>query len=197
MDFDSDIKLENDRVRLQPLQLDDYGRMLPFAIDEPELWEFALFRADGEGNLKRYIRHALNQRALHDSYPFLVIDKLDNQVAGSTRFYDYQKIHKTVQLGYTWYGKEYQGTGLNTNCKLLLLTYAFETAKLERVEFRADLKNKRSIAAMKKIGCVEEGILRSNCISSMGRRDSIILSILKKEWFGGVKDRLEKLIVSR
>ena len=91
-----------------------------------------------------------------------------------------------------WYGQDFQGTGLNKNCKFLLLQFAFEHMKVQRVEFRADNKNKRSIAAMKSIGCSEEGILRSNCAAPNGRRDSIILSILRYEWFSRVKRELLK-----
>ena len=79
------------------------------------------------------------------------------------QFYEIDEQHNTLSIGYTWYGKEFQRTGLNRNCKKLLLTYAFETLKVDRVEFRADSKNTKSIKAMKEIGCVEEGILRSNC----------------------------------
>jgi RimJ/RimL family protein N-acetyltransferase len=96
-----------------------------------------------------------------------------------------------LQLGYTWYGSAFQGTGLNKHCKYLLLNFAFEKMHMERVEFRADNDNKRSIAAMKSIGCMEEGILRSNSIKQDGsRRDSIVLSILKVEWEKTVKERL-------
>jgi len=99
--------------------------------------------------------------------------------------------HQALQLGFTWYGKEFQGTGLNKHCKFLLLQFAFEAIGMERVEFRADINNKRSIAAMKSIGCVEEGVLRSHANKvEGGRRDSIILSILKDEWFNTVKQNL-------
>ncbi len=88
-------------------------------------------------------------------------------------------------------GQHFQGTGLNKHCKYLLLDFAFDKMQMERVEFRADNNNKRSIAAMKSIGCIEEGVLRSNTIKQDGnRRDSIVLSILKAEWENGVKDRL-------
>ena len=96
-----------------------------------------------------------------------------------------------MSIGYTWYGEEFQRTGLNRNSKQLLLCYAFETLEAERVEFRADLRNKKSIQAMKSIGCVEEGVLRSNCSTTSGRRDSIVLSILKSEWKKKVKAQLE------
>lgn len=96
-----------------------------------------------------------------------------------------------MSIGYTWYGEEFQRTGLNRNCKQLLLSYAFETLEVERGEFRADLRNKKSIQAMKSIRCVEEGVLRSNCSTASVRRDSIVLSILKSERKKKVKAHLE------
>ena len=142
--------------------------------------------------LKKYLDIAFKSKKEQKSYPFIVFDKRTNLYAGTTRFYDYQPVHNTVQLGYTWYGKDFQGTGLNKNCKFLLLQFAFEHMKVQRVEFRADNTNKRSIAAMKSIGCTEEGVLRSNCVTPTGRRDSIVLSILRYEWFSRVKRELLK-----
>jgi len=191
MEFKNQIILENDSVLLRPLKKNDIALLEDFSINEPELWKYSLAPANGLDNLKNYIAHALREKDAGTSFPFIVLDKRTNKIAGSTRFYDYRKANSTVQLGFTWYGKEFQGTGLNKNCKFLLLQYAFETMKLERVEFRADAKNARSIAAMKSIGCIEEGILRSNCSAPIGRRDSIVLSILKEEWFNDVKTALK------
>ena len=190
-DFTRDIMLENDRVLLRPLVMTDMDLLINFSLNEPDLWTYSLTPASGIENLERYISKAVFDRKEGKSYPFLVIDKATNEVAGSTRFYDYNALYKTVQLGYTWYGKKFQGTGLNKHCKYLLLNHAFESWQMERVEFRADATNKRSIAAMKSIGCIEEGVLRSNCSSPNGRRDSIVLSILKNEWQEGVKQLLD------
>ncbi len=186
--------LENDIVRLNPLHHQDIDKLLHFSEEQPELWKYSLQPANGLENLKTYVDFALKGRKEETSYPFIVFDKRSQQIAGSTRFYDFQKNHNTVQLGYTWYGKEFQRTGLNKQCKLLLLEFAFETLGLDRVEFRADANNEGSIAAMKSIGCSVEGILRSNCAAPNGRRDSIVLSILKDEWFGGVKEKLKSKI---
>jgi len=195
LNFQEEIILENDRAILRPLSIDDFDLLLPYSINEPTLWQYSLTPADGPENLKKYINAALKKRAKNDSYPFIVFDKATQKIAGSTRFYDYQKTHNTVQLGYTWYGSKYWGTGLNQNCKQLMLSFAFDTLGIHRVEFRADNNNKRSIAAMKKLGCTEEGILRSNCAdATSGRRDSIILSILKKEWNEKIKNDLQKKI---
>lgn len=190
LDFSKDYRLENDHVLLRPLSIDDQVHLMRFSINEPELWEYSLIPANGLENLHRYLRIALQGREAKNTYPFIVWDKLKQQYAGSTRFYDIQTQHSTLQLGFTWYGKEFQGSGLNKNCKYLLLEFAFESLGVERVEFRADNKNTRSIAAMKSIGCKEEGVMRSNCASSSGRRDSIVLSILKDEWYSSVKEEL-------
>jgi|SRR5690242_8064608 RimJ/RimL family protein N-acetyltransferase len=185
--------LQDERVLLRPLKLEDYENLFPFSMNEPDLWKYSLVTAAGETNLANYIDIALEARTARKEYPFIVFDKIKNQYAGSTRFYDINLPFKTLQLGYTWYGKEFQGTGLNKHCKFLLLSFAFEDLGMERVEFRADNNNERSIAAMKSIGCKVEGVLRSHqpTRNSGVRRDSIILSILKDEWFGGLRERLK------
>ncbi|WP_339838949.1 GNAT family protein [uncultured Flavobacterium sp.] len=195
MDFDFNKKyiLENESVILRPLEFSDVENLIAFSINEPELWHYSLLPASNENELKNYLKVALEKRKNKVDYPFLVFDKKTNSYAGSTRFYDIQLSNKTLQLGYTWYGKDYQGTGLNKNCKYLLLEFAFEKMNMERVEFRADNANKKSIAAMQSIGCQIEGILRSNGVRPNGeRRDSIILSILKQEWKNSVKENILK-----
>ncbi|MDC8003817.1 GNAT family protein [Aureisphaera galaxeae] len=183
--------LENDRVLLRPLGTDDIALLLPFSTQEPELWNYSLVSGSGEENFRSYMDFAFEKWKMGDSYPFIVFDKKTQRYAGSTRFYDIQPYHKTLQLGYTWYGKEFQGTGLNKHCKYLMLEFAFETLNAERVEFRADANNARSIAAMKSIGCTVEGILRNNCTAPEGRRSSIVLSILKEEWYNNIKQELQ------
>lgn len=183
--------LEDERVLLRPIRTDDIKYLLPFSLNEPDNWRYSAKSAEGEENLKNYIEEALALRQAKTEYPFIVFDKSVGSYAGSTRFYDIQPVNGTVQLGYTWYGKDFRGTGMNKHCKFLLLQFAFETMNAERVEFRADARNALSIAAMKSIGCTVEGIIRSHMVLHDGaRRDSIILSILKDEWFGGVKERL-------
>lgn len=189
--FSEDYLIEDSRVLLRPLTSADFSNLLIFSLTEPELWQFSLQNGAGEDALRNYISVATDARIAGKEYPFIVYDKKKSAYAGSTRFYDIQLFHKTLQLGYTWYGNEFQGTGLNKHCKYLLLNFAFEKMHMDRVEFRADNDNKRSIAAMKSIGCMEEGILRSNSIKQDGsRRDSIVLSILKEEWEKSVKERL-------
>lgn len=191
MDFNEKYILENSRARLQPLELSDFDHLIYFSETEPELWQYSLLSASGKDGLTNYLEKAIEARNQNKEYPFIIFDKQLNSIAGSTRFYDIQLSNKTLQLGFTWYGKKFQGTGLNQNCKFLLLNFAFDTMKMERVEFRADNDNQRSIAAMKSIGCKVEGILRNNgCRPDGTRRDSIVLSILKNEWEDHVKENL-------
>ncbi len=192
-DFRKDYYLEDGCVLLRPLTIGDCKNLLVFSLHEPELWKYSLTTACGEENLERYIQIALDAKKGLKEYPFIVFDKRTNRYAGCTRFYDIQLVQKTLQLGYTWYGKDFWGTGLNKRCKYLLLQFAFENIGMERVEFRADINNARSIAAMKSIGCIAEGVLRANTIKRDGnRRDSIVLSILKDEWERTVKENLKK-----
>lgn len=185
-------RLEDERVLLRPLNVTDDEHLLPFALHEQETWQYSHQAAFGADGLSEYISSALAGRVTGKEYPFIVYDKKTGKYAGSTRFYDIQPQNSSLQLGYTWYGKDFRGTGLNKHCKFLLLQFAFEELGMERVEFRADARNERSIAAMKSIGCIAEGIMRSNVPTrDGGRRDSIILSILKSEWENGVKQRLK------
>ncbi len=186
--------LEDEHVLLRRLREDDHNNLLPFSLNEAETWKYSLVSAEGEEGLKNYINIALQAWGEEKEYPFIVFDKLTNEYAGSTRFYDINEEFKTVQIGYTWYGKKFRGTKHNKHCKYVLLTFAFEELGMERVEFRADNNNERSIAAMKSIGCKVDGVLRSNMPTRDNnvRRDSIVLSILKKEWFDEVKENLKK-----
>lgn len=192
--FSQNIILEDEQVLLRPLQESDVDNLLEISLNEPETWEYSLVQANGKENLSNYIQLAVKARESRTQFTFIVFDKKSGKYAGSTRFYDINLDFKTLLLGYTWYGKQFRGTGLNKHCKFLLLQFAFETLNMERVEFRADNKNTRSIAAMKSIGCNEEGVLRNHMptFDSVIRRDTIVLSILKSEWFDGIKANLLK-----
>ncbi|MEO9052980.1 MAG: GNAT family protein [Ginsengibacter sp.] len=189
--------LEDARVLLRPLEKGDLVHLLPFSLKEQDLWKYSFISLAGENGLRNYIDIAIEERHSERQYPFIVFDKSTNEYAGSTRFYDINLPFKTLQLGYTWYGEKFQGTGVNKHCKYLLLSFAFEKLEMERVEFHADNNNARSIAAMKSIGCKVEGVLRSHKPTQQEgiRRDSIVLSILKDEWLNGVKENLKAQLV--
>jgi RimJ/RimL family protein N-acetyltransferase len=190
-----EIILENEKVKLIPLSLEHKADFINYALAEPSTWQYSLVSPGGSADaMKNYIAFAIKEREENKSYTFTVIDKSTNTIAGCTRFYDIDFKNSAATIGYTWYGEKYRRTGVNRHCKLLLLTHAFEMWNLERVEFRADINNAPSINAMRAIGCVEEGVLRSHATIPNGRRTSIILSILKEEWLGGVKENLMKKI---
>ncbi|WP_419698895.1 GNAT family N-acetyltransferase [Mucilaginibacter sp. NFX135] len=189
---EADYILEDDRVLIRPLTIDDYQNLLPFALYEPSTWSYSQVSAKGADGMRNYIDQALKARLEGKEYPFIIYDKKTGEYAGSTRFYDIQPVNQALEIGYTWYGEKFRGTGLNKHCKFLLLQLAFEELDMKRVGFRADARNERSIAAMKSIGCTVEGIIRSHMPLSDGtRRDSILLSILQHEWQQDVKERLK------
>lgn len=192
-DYKTDYILEDETVLLRPLKVDDFKYLLDFSINEPEIWEFNMGGANGKENLLKYIDNAINQRENEKEYPFIIFDKRTNEYVGCTRFYNIVLEMNTIEIGYTWYGKKYQGTGINKNCKYLMFDFAFEKLGVIRIGLGANSKNMRSINAMKGVGCTEEGILRSRSFDQSGNRiDSIILSILKNEWDEIWKTRLKE-----
>lgn len=195
IDLSQDFELKDAVARLRPMRAGDHPVLLPFGLSEPGLFRYSPVRPIGAEDLTRYMALALEGRAQGTSYPFVVIDERTGEVAGSTRYYDIQPTNASLHIGYTWYASRFHGTGLNVHCKFLMLRHAFEVWDMVRVEFQADARNERSIAAMKRIGCTVEGVLRSHLPDpDGGRRDSIVLSILRDEWPGRVKAGLEQLM---
>jgi RimJ/RimL family protein N-acetyltransferase len=192
-DTSQEFILENEYVLLRPLTQSDEVHLIPFAIDEPTIWKFSLKALIGESGMKEYISHTIRERESEKEYAFIIFDKVKNKYAGSTRLYNIQKEHSALSIGHTWIGSAFRGGLLNKNCKYLLLNFAFEALKCERVEFRADANNVLSISAMKSIGATHEGTLRSDVSigDNLGtRRNSAVLSILKAEWNDTVKSEL-------
>ncbi len=181
--FDTDYVLQNNVALLQPLVYEDRQQLWPFVLHEPQIWRYSLVAIKDAADLDTYLHHALYERNNRNAYAFSVIDKRTGLFAGCTRLYDVQLTHGTCLLGYTWYGSQFWGSGLNKHCKYLLLQFVFETMQLQRVEIRADVHNLRSIAAIKRIGFQEEGILRSHLALPNGqRRSSAMFSMLQQEW---------------
>ena len=188
LEYSKDYILENEVVKLMPLQKEHVEGLMPLARD-PNIWTYFLEKGCNIQQLTNYIQNALNSRAAKKEYPFVVFDKRNNKIAGTTRFYEFNQEIKTIKLGHTWYGTEFQGTGINKHCKYLLFEFAFEKLGVERIGFGSYITNLRSIAAMESVGCKKEGILRNMfpAIVGEGRTDAILLSILKNEWESEVK----------
>jgi len=189
--FNSEITLENDVVKLRPIKLSDVKYLVTISL-EPNIWDYSFLKGDGEQNLTNYINAAITDRENKISYAFIVYDKLKKEYAGCTRFCEINTFLNTTRLGYTWYGKQFQGTGLNKHCKYLLFQYAFEHIGFERIGLGSYIENEISINAMLSVGCKKEGIFRNMfpAISGNGRTDAILLSILKEEWLSTEKEKL-------
>lgn len=182
MDFTHDILLENARALLRPLTAADVD-LLQEPAANPALWRYTLTRADSRPALEAYVEAALQGRAQALRYPFVIIDKQTDRVAGSTSYYNVGPEEQRLSIGYTWIGTDFQRTGLNRAAKHLLLSYAFEELGYERVELETDARNHKSQNAMRQMGATQEGTLRSHRPTQGGiRRDTIIFSIIRPEW---------------
>ena len=172
------IILENNRVRLTPLEKNDFIHLQDIAISETGLLKYSPSDIRSIGALQDYIATARDQRKA-----YLVFDKKNNAYAGCTSYGNYSDKDSRVEIGWTWIGSVFQGSGLNKNMKLLMLMHAFEGMRLERVEFRIDERNTRSRKAVERIGAKYEGCLRNHTLMRDGyRRNTVYYGILKSEW---------------
>lgn len=180
--FDFNQILENSIARLRPLDANDYNAFLDIAFDD-SIWIRTTNRIQSEEDLRKYVEDSIKERERNFRFPLTIIDRRVNRVAGCTSYANVSEKDSRLEIGWTWLGKEFQGTGLNKACKFLLLKNAFENLGIERVELKTDVLNLQSRKAMMKIGAVKEGILRSHTLMPDGRRrDTIYYSILKHEW---------------
>lgn len=183
LNFKIDLVLENKRVRLEALGESHFQSLLPIAVEQPDLLKFSPSPFGTADLLKDYINMAVEQRKEKRRYAFAIFDKEKKLYAGSTSFGEICNRNMRLQIGWTWLGREFQGTGLNKSCKFLLLKYAFENLKMERVEFVTDSRNIQSQCAIEAIGGKFEGELRSHTLMPDGfRRNSRYYSILLDEW---------------
>lgn len=189
------IILEGQHVRLEPLTLPHEDALIAAARDG-ELWNTDVTIIPLPSGMKDYIQAALDGQAQGQELPFVIVRKFaagtgsSGQVVGTTRFYYIRPSDRGVCIGYTWLAKRAQRTPVNTECKLLLLTHAFETWNCIRVELITDVLNEQSRAAILRLGAKQEGILRKHLILPSGRvRDSVLFSIIDTEW-PDVKQRL-------
>ncbi|HTN37623.1 MAG TPA: GNAT family protein [Arachidicoccus sp.] len=181
--YDIDIILQNDFVMLRPIKEADIENLLCVASKDKDLLQFSPNPIFNEVLLKNYIDKVIENRQGKTRYTFCVFDKTKNAYAGSTSFLNISNADDRLEIGGTWYGKEFQRTGLNRNCKYLLLEYAFDKLGAERVEFKTDERNHASRTAIEKIGGQFEGTLRHHTLMYDGfRRNTVCYSILKPEW---------------
>lgn len=181
--------LENNRVKLTLLGMSNYKHLIDFA-KEPNLVQYSPSKIDTPEDLKDYVQTAVDNFYNKTAIPFIIFDKQANTYAGCTRFGHINWHNKVLHIGWTWIGHQFQGTGLNKQVKYLMLKYAFETLKFDKVEFRADERNIRSRKAIENIGGTLEGILRKDTLMLDGfKRSTCCYGILKEEW-GAIKKRV-------
>jgi RimJ/RimL family protein N-acetyltransferase len=180
--FQPGLQLRSDRVIMRMLQPDDIESLWAIS-QEPELWFWFNKLLNVRGDLEAWMAEAFSQQQQKSRFPFLVIDRQSDVVAGSTSLMSMSFPDRRIEIGSTWYGNAFRGTGINLHCKYLLLDYAFETMQFERVEIKTDALNARSRAAILKLGMCEEGTLRSHMQMPLNRRrDSVYYSMLQAEW---------------
>jgi RimJ/RimL family protein N-acetyltransferase len=186
------VTLEGNFVRLEPLTI-KHRDGLRDAIVDGELWKLFVTMVPHMDNIDDFIGNALVAHEAGDGIAFATIDKRSGNVAGSTRFMKASLPNKRVEIGFTFLGNSWQRTAMNTEAKLLMLTHAFETLQLNRVELLTDYLNHTSRQAILRLGAKEEGILRSHMLMPDGRvRDSVLYSIIRNEW-AGVKQHLSSI----
>jgi RimJ/RimL family protein N-acetyltransferase len=187
--------LKYSHIQLESLHESHKSELHQIAQDK-NIWNFNASKAFGE-QFDRWFDKAINGFEQKQHLPYVVRRLSDHKIIGSTRFYDIQPDHRRLTIGYTWYIPEVWGTYVNPQCKLLLLTFAFENLQMNRVEFVTDSRNARSRAAIKKLGAVEEGVLRQHMVLEDGYvRDTVLFSIIKSDWLpvkSSLQSRVEKL----
>lgn len=162
-----DIILENQLVKLIPFESSRLSELNKIFFEDA-IWRYMGANISNENDLDQYITDTILRKNQGMSYPFLIIDCKTDRVAGSTRFGYINKASEKTEIGWTWLGLEFQGTGLNKTCKFELLKFGFESIGFRRIQFSADEENIRSQKAIAKLGATQEGIFRNNYIDVKG-----------------------------
>lgn len=176
------IELKGNTVELHPLQA-EHAASLVQAAQDGQLWNMKVTVIPGPDTIQAYMTKALEGRQSGTVMPFAIVQRQTGLVVGSTRFWKIDRSNRKLEIGHTWLSQSVQRSGLNTEMKYLLLSYAFETLSCVRVQFTTDELNEKSRAAILRIGATQEGIVRHERIMPDGRkRNSVRFSIIDTEW---------------
>jgi RimJ/RimL family protein N-acetyltransferase len=188
------VVLTGQHVRLEPMTEAHVPALAEIGAGQ-SFWDFMLYgNITSVQDMKNWVLDILSRAANGTDLPFVAVHLASGRVAGATRYLNIVPKDRGLEVRGTWYGVDFQRTAVNTECKYLLLQYAFETLGCIRVQFKTDLRNERSQKAIERIGAVKEGVLRNHMILPDGRyRHSVFYSILDSEW-PAVKKRLEELL---
>ncbi len=179
-----DVELDGKLVKLRPMTTADKEGLLN-ASSDGKLWELWYTSVPSAASIDQYIQKALDEKNNGKGLPFVVINKNSGDIIGATRYCNAAPEHRRLEIGYTYYARHYQRTGVNRECKYLLLQYAFEVLNCIAVEFRTNWFNQPSRTAIAKLGAKQDGILRNHQINPDGSfRDTVVFSITNQEWTG-------------
>lgn len=181
-------------LRLEPLSTSHIPDLTVVGQDE-SIWRYMLYgNVTSEERMTWFVEELLRRQAHGTDLPFTVMLQATGRAIGCTRYMEIRSEHRGLEIGGTWYGVEYQGTGVNTEAKYLLFRHAFEDLGCIRVQIKTDQRNLRSQRAIERLGLVKEGVLRNHIITPDGTiRDSVYYSVIDSEW-PTVKTRLETLM---
>ena len=188
------VMLTGKHVRLEPMTEVHISALVEIGVGQP-FWDFMVYgRMETADDMRGWVQDILSRAEKGADLPFVAIHLESGRVAGATRYMNIMPNDRGLEIGGTWYGPEFQRTVVNTECKYLLLSHAFETLGCIRVQLKTDLRNERSQKAIERIGAVKEGVLRNHMILPDGHiRHSVFYSILDTEW-PEVKKRLEEMM---
>ena len=178
-----DLILETNKVILRPIEENDRDAFLHLAKQDEEMWKYFSLNLGNEAQLTKWMQMAFADKKAETRRPFTIIDKASGQIAGSSSMGNISYYDLRLEIGWSWLGKDFRSTGLNRHAKFSMMRYAFEELNFERVEFKTDVLNERARQGLRKVGGIEEGILRSHVTMwNNRRRTSIYYSVLKDEW---------------
>ena len=174
------VTLRGVHVTLEPLSERHLDDLAEVALDE-DLWRWTVNHVRSREDLAAYVAAALDEQRRGVALPFAHV--VDGRAIGSTRYANVDGRNRRVEIGWTWIGRPWQRTAVNSEAKLLLLRHAFDALDCIRVELKTDVLNVRSRTAIGRLGAKEEGTFRSHVITDSGRvRDTVYFSILADEW---------------
>lgn len=187
------VTLTGNRAQLEPLAEKHLDDLLVASQDE-EIWRYMPVPMPRDiSDLREWLNDSLARQGRGEILPFAIVECASGRAIGSTRYLDISEKDRHVEIGWTWLGRAYWRTPINTECKYLLLKHGFEELRCIRVQLKTDLRNTRSQRAIERIGGVREGILRRAVIQKDYQRWSVYYGILDDEW-PVVKPRLEAML---
>ncbi|AAU17441.1 MULTISPECIES: GNAT family N-acetyltransferase [Bacillus] len=188
------MEIIHERAKLRLMDGNDVETLFSIVEGNREIWAYLISKMDSVQDMQQYVQKAIQGYGKGAQIPFVVVDQQTNKIVGSTRLYNISVEDKTVELGQTWYHPSVQRTSINTECKYMLLQYAFEKLHMLRVQIKTDARNEKAQRAIERLGAVKEGVLRNERKLPNGYvRDAVVYSIISSEWPDVKEQLLEKL----